>query len=217
MTNVTYTIDSKYATLNFSIKNGKKLNVNAKLTESLTKVVFHTEVLVQSLDGAGSGSAKYRSFMKKTINVCKFMDNPNIEPLLTASWTQFLADKRQKIVTKCPILAVRSIMGIGAKLILYFDLFFIIIYRATILYESMLSIRPRFRRFYQMWNLWPNRNRKWRTAMEKLKHLPILWWEPWKRNRKIEIVYNKIPKLIFNANIKWVFIQNGIVADGKKM
>lgn len=54
------------------------------------------------------------------------MDNPNIEPLLTASWTQFLADKRQKIVTKCPILAVRSIMGIGAKLILYFDLFLLL-------------------------------------------------------------------------------------------
>lgn len=103
ITNVSYSVNSKYLTLAHSLIDGRRLNVTSELSGTVTKALLHGELFVMPADGS---SNKYYSFMKKSLETCKFLANPESEPILNAIWQEMAKDSRHNIALKCPVQPV---------------------------------------------------------------------------------------------------------------
>lgn len=80
------------------------MNMTINLTNTVDHVTLHGDISVMSLDSPAN--TKYRSMMKKSVDVCKLISDPKYEPLLYPMWQETLQDKRNKLSRKCPFQPV---------------------------------------------------------------------------------------------------------------
>lgn len=104
---MTYKVESKHLKVTHSLVDGRRLNVTSELSGIVSKALLHGELFVMPLDGS---SNKYNSFMKKSLEICEFLTNPESEPILNAIWEEVAADSRHNVALKCPIQPVSFFM-----------------------------------------------------------------------------------------------------------
>lgn len=104
ITDVSMENSSKYADFDFNMVSGRRLNLTLNLTNKIDRLILHADISVMSLDSPPN--TKYRSMMKKTLDICKLIADPKYEPLLYPMWQDTLQDKRHKLSGKCPFQPV---------------------------------------------------------------------------------------------------------------
>lgn len=97
---------SKNADLDFNIISGRRINITLNLKNQIDHLILHGDIAVMALDSPPN--TKYRSMMKKTLDICKLITDPMYEPILYPMWQDVLQDKRNKLGRKCPFPPVSS-------------------------------------------------------------------------------------------------------------
>lgn len=108
ITNITSAVEHNFGNISFTLDNSK-LSFYFYNKHIIDNAIMTTELNVKTAD-AGT----YTNFFIKRINLCEFLANPNIDPLIYIGYKVLIQDKRNHIISKCPIKAVNKItIGLG--------------------------------------------------------------------------------------------------------
>lgn len=94
------TYNASYGNASFTFSNNK-INLYLNNFYPIRNVTFDMDIQIRTADVTG-----YQSFLKRTIDYCKFTSNPLSDPFVNIIYEGLKRDKNNKIFGKCPILPV---------------------------------------------------------------------------------------------------------------
>lgn len=106
ITDVSLDNSSKYVQTDLKIISGRQLNLTMNITNTINHITVHFDFSVTSFDSPAN--TKYRSILKRTIDICKLLSDPIYEPLLYHMWQDARKDKRNNLAARCPFQPVSS-------------------------------------------------------------------------------------------------------------
>lgn len=88
-------------------------NISITLVDSKFSFYFYNKYIIGNAIMSAELNVKttvdglYTNLFTKRINVCEFLANPNLDPLIYFGYKALTKDKRNKFFSKCPIKVVK--------------------------------------------------------------------------------------------------------------
>lgn len=101
-TNITSAVEPNFGNISFTLVDSK-VSFYFYNKHTIANAIMTVELNVKTAD-----YGTYTNFFNKRMNLCEFLANPNLDPLLYIGLKALLKDKRNHIITKCPIKAVKK-------------------------------------------------------------------------------------------------------------
>lgn len=107
ITNITSAVEPNFGNISFTLDHYKLsfFFYNKHIIES---AIITAELNVKTTD-----TGTYTNFFIKRINLCEFLANPKLDPLIYIGYKLITKDKRNHVVTKCPIIAVKILFRLN--------------------------------------------------------------------------------------------------------
>lgn len=89
-------------------------NITFTLVDSRFSFFFYNKYIIENAIMSAEMNVKttvdgiYTNLFTKRLNVCEFLANPNLDPLIYFGYKALTKDKRNKFFSKCPVKVVKS-------------------------------------------------------------------------------------------------------------
>lgn len=103
LTNLSAIVNPDYGNVTFTMENSL-INVTTFNSRVIQHPYLYFELNVNTKEITG-----YTNFVKKHLDVCEFLRNPLLEPLVNIAYSSVIADKNNHVYHSCPIPSVKFV------------------------------------------------------------------------------------------------------------